>query len=350
MARTATTRSIIFSPCSRISDFLGPGYISQGVAQASLANLFPIYPSTSLQVLAQLQRNLPSRNQRAGDKAALPDESAISGVMFKKYSPYLPAGLDVQAVARFFTELFTFLTSAAQDAFFTKNSAAIPASLYTEGKFETGDQDDYCHTEMTLELRLNVVEFYRRCAHFAFTESLLTTWSMLAGNEYDYAVANDLVTELGLSDIKGDLRDFITNRIEWKHNFKVLADRLSNANNTSTMQAPLWMDVYALQLLFFHHERPVIFAIAYGFSSKQVLGRYTAHPQVATLPYLTTIDGLMVDKSYVIPPLFTVVPIISLTVTAFGYLSHLPSVPSSIEQPYRFGAMSRNSELYSRGK
>ncbi len=158
------------------------------------------------------------------------------------------------------------------------------------------------------------------------------------------------MTELGLSDIKGDLRDFITNRIEWKHNFKVLADRLSNANNTSTMQAPLWMDVYALQLLFFHHERPVIFAIAYGFSSKQVLGRYTAHPQVATLPYLTTIDGLMVDKSYVIPPLFTVVPIISLTVTAFGYLSHLPSVPSSIEQPYRFGTMSRNSELYSRGK
>jgi hypothetical protein len=35
--------------------------------------------------------------------------------MFKKYSPYLPAGLDVQAVARFFTELFTFLTSAAQE-------------------------------------------------------------------------------------------------------------------------------------------------------------------------------------------------------------------------------------------
>ena len=662
MARTATTRSIVFSPCSKIADFLGPGYTSQGVAQAPLANLLPIYPSPSLQVLAQLQRNSSSRNQRAGDKASLPDELAISVVMFKKFSPHVPAGLDVQAVARFFTQLFTFPTSAEKDAFFHSTTAllknphyvvmaitvptflsdepsqlthfiiaaalyvydnkhgsyisligttdvgdtsvctlsdkffidpsnsgvllppnssfrghglatfllstiqvlghlsyktpknpltskasitcheidddknhtrhhlylqarieigsayvtyvkmgfitlavengpyrcvsyrdqcpvlasklskavlaayitgdhflrllclkkwllnvypaisskvdasvddatnvwnarglssheflvlavipplnnpntrmytnaaylqllkcrtnvgllpleyyvgigdtslvalppdrtlstvtrsdpgkrmiaglniipsdirrslfrsliayvgdtvkfdafqAIAASLYTEGKFDTGDQDVYCHTEMTLELRLNVVAFYRRCAHFAFTDSLLRTWSMLAGDEYEFAVENDLVTELGLSDFKGDLDGgFTTDRIEWNHNFKVLADRLSNANNTSTMQAPLWMDVYALQLLFFHHERPVIFATAYGFSSKQVPGRYTAHPQVATLPYLTTIDGLMVDQSYVILPLFIVVPIISLTVTAFGYLSHLPS-------------------------
>jgi hypothetical protein len=36
----------------------------------------------------------------------------------------------------------------------------IGASLYTEGKFDTNEEDPFSHQEMTLELRLNVVAFY----------------------------------------------------------------------------------------------------------------------------------------------------------------------------------------------
>jgi hypothetical protein len=69
---------------------------------------------------------------------------------------------------------------------------AIAASLYTEGKTNTYDDDLYSHLEMALELRLNLVAFYRRCARYPFTSSILETWSQLALEEYNYAVENDL--------------------------------------------------------------------------------------------------------------------------------------------------------------
>ncbi len=41
---------------------------------------------------------------------------------------------------------------------------AIAASLYTEGKTNTDDEDTFSLPEMVLELRLNLVAFYQRCA------------------------------------------------------------------------------------------------------------------------------------------------------------------------------------------
>jgi hypothetical protein len=61
---------------------------------------------------------------------------------------------------------------------------------------------------MTLELRLNVVAFYQRCAHFPFLSPLLVNWFFLAIQEYEYAVANNFVNDLGLSDFNGDLEFF----------------------------------------------------------------------------------------------------------------------------------------------
>jgi hypothetical protein len=61
---------------------------------------------------------------------------------------------------------------------------------------------------MTLELRLNVIAFYWPCAHFPFISSLLKKWSILAIQEYEYAVSNEIVNDLGLSTFNGDLEDF----------------------------------------------------------------------------------------------------------------------------------------------
>jgi hypothetical protein len=45
MARTAVERLITFDPSSQLTDYLGVGYSTQGVALASLMSLSPIYPS-----------------------------------------------------------------------------------------------------------------------------------------------------------------------------------------------------------------------------------------------------------------------------------------------------------------
>ena len=117
MARMATTRSILFSPCSRIADFLGTGYTTHGVAETSLERLLPIHPSTSLQALAQLQRKSSTRNQRAGDSASIPHGCAFSVVLFKKINKNLPLGLQVDQVADFFAALFVFENADARTIF-----------------------------------------------------------------------------------------------------------------------------------------------------------------------------------------------------------------------------------------
>ncbi len=57
---------------------------------------------------------------------------------------------------------------------------AIAASLYTEGKTNTDDEDTFSLAEMALELRLNLVAFYQRCAGYPFTSPVFETWSELA--------------------------------------------------------------------------------------------------------------------------------------------------------------------------
>jgi hypothetical protein len=131
---------------------------------------------------------------------------------------------------------------------------AIAASLYTEGKFDTKEDDRFSHQEMTLELGLNVIAFYWRCAHFPFILSLLKNWSILAIQEYEYAVSNEIVNGLGLSTFNSDLEDFEKDHLDWNHNFKALANCLFTAKIASPNH-PLWMDVYALQLLFYEKKQ-----------------------------------------------------------------------------------------------
>jgi hypothetical protein len=59
MARTAVQRWITFDPSSRLTDFLGVGYSTTGVALAPLNSLLPIYPSDTIIQLALLKRNEP---------------------------------------------------------------------------------------------------------------------------------------------------------------------------------------------------------------------------------------------------------------------------------------------------
>jgi hypothetical protein len=132
MARTAATRSnIIFAPSSILDNFLGSGYTSQGLAQATLANPLPIHPLPSLQSLAQLQRFSSDRNKRAGDKSPNEDESAFSVVMFKKFNSNLPPGLSVHAFAEFFTDLFVYQSSEEHDAFNVSTMSLLDNSNYT---------------------------------------------------------------------------------------------------------------------------------------------------------------------------------------------------------------------------
>jgi hypothetical protein len=132
MARTATTRSyIIFAPSSILDNFLGTDYTSQGLAQATLANLLPIYPLPSLQSLAQLQTFSSDRNKPAGNESPLEDESAIFVVMFKKFNSNLPPGLSVHAFAEFFTDLFVYQFSKEHDAFNISTTTLLDNSTYT---------------------------------------------------------------------------------------------------------------------------------------------------------------------------------------------------------------------------
>jgi hypothetical protein len=109
MAPTAVQRWITFDPSSRLTDFLGLGYFTKGVALAPLNSLSPIYPSCTIIQLALLKRNVSARTQRAGDPDVDTNELAFMVVMFKKISnKNLPPGLTVEAFSSFFTDLFTY--------------------------------------------------------------------------------------------------------------------------------------------------------------------------------------------------------------------------------------------------
>jgi hypothetical protein len=106
MARTVVVRSVTFNPSSRITEFIGGGYCTIGVALASLQSLIPLYPSPYIPKLCQLKRKGSSRTQRAGDPGAAADEHAFLVVMFKKISnPNLPLGLSLESLSEFFTSI-----------------------------------------------------------------------------------------------------------------------------------------------------------------------------------------------------------------------------------------------------
>jgi hypothetical protein len=126
MARTAVQRSITFDPSSRLTDFLGVGYSTTGVAVAPLTSLSPIYPSRTILQLSLHKRKVSARTQRAGDPDVVIDELAFMVVMFKKMNnKNLSPGLTVEAFSSFFTDLFTYQTSEEKHAFRTKMASLL---------------------------------------------------------------------------------------------------------------------------------------------------------------------------------------------------------------------------------
>jgi hypothetical protein len=126
MARTAVQRSITFDPSSRLTDFLGVGYSTTGVAVAPLNSLSPIYPSHTILQLSLLKRKVSARTQRAGDPDVDTDELAFMVVMFKKINnKNLPPGLSVEAFSSFFTDLFTYQTSGERHSFKTNIASLL---------------------------------------------------------------------------------------------------------------------------------------------------------------------------------------------------------------------------------
>jgi hypothetical protein len=84
MAHNAVQHPITFDPSSRLTDFLGVGYSTTGVAVAPLNSISPIYPSRTILQLALLKRKVSAQTQRAGDPDVDTVEPAFLVVIFKK--------------------------------------------------------------------------------------------------------------------------------------------------------------------------------------------------------------------------------------------------------------------------
>jgi hypothetical protein len=156
-------------------------------------------------------------------------------------------------------------------------------------------------------------------------------------------VANNFVNDLGLSDFNCDLNVFDEECLDWKHNFKTLADRFFTAKNASPNPS-LWTDVYALQLLFYENNRPFFLTFTYSFehSSFSCVG-LQAHPLVFSIPACTLLHGLVDDPSIDLPPLFIVVPIFFMTISTF-------SISCAPKQCYGYRAVHTDQEFQHGGQ
>ena len=167
---------------------------------------------------------------------------------------------------------------------------------------------------MVLELRLNLIAFYCRCARFFFTSDILESWSRLVVEEYNFATRNSLLVLLGLNDFRGDLVSFSNDRVLWKANFCVLAARLMSVPRRPFM----WADMYSLQLMFSVHEEPVFFAPVYGcMYTAPGTQNCSVYPHVPLLSRIRQIDGNVAAAQ----KHFTVVPIFAFNALQFGLLS-----------------------------
>jgi hypothetical protein len=133
-------------------------------------------------------------------------------------------------------------------------------------------------------------------------------------------VTNDLHGALGLSGFDGTIASFTdvtADRLKWNENFKLLAARLREPD----LQG-LWMDLHALQLLFYKHESPVYLAPVYGTVTQTPAGVMSAYPHVPILPALAALEGPTILDDNDLPADFTVVPILALDLCQFCFLSH----------------------------
>jgi len=194
---------------------------------------------------------------------------------------------------------------------------AVVAPMYTEGKISNYDIDDeYLHAEMTCEVRLNLQAFYLRCAHFPFLASSLQIWSNFAVSEYGDLAQSGLLQAMGLSEFVADAPMAATNRTSWSRNFSILAERMGGGTPA------LWMDLYALQLLFSGGGIPVFFAPIYGKTAPtmghQLLWLIPSVPEVSILNDIRGLEDVMKD---VLATEFMVVPFLAIEKYNAGFLS-----------------------------
>lgn len=193
---------------------------------------------------------------------------------------------------------------------------AIAIPLYFEGQPPGSKLPDEL-PEMTLELRLNLSAFYSRCAHFCVTNHFMNEWANFAIDEFN-SLSSDAVSTLGLTSFQSRER-WTVNRGMWNENLLLLADRLVQ------LQPPLSCDLFALQILFSAPNlRPVLFAPVYGLVGEtdepDVTKRF-ALAQVPDVIKLLSYYGLLTQDEVDAFEAFTIVPIMLLHDTTYGYFS-----------------------------
>jgi hypothetical protein len=193
----------------------------------------------------------------------------------------------------------------------------LASSLFSEVNVGIHDDNRPTVPEMALHLRLNLAAFYHRCARFPFTSDTMVEWSILVVEEYKYLVKTKTVAQRGLLEFHV-LPSFVKDRLQWKDNFTLLAQRLTDAPGSP--KSPLWFDMYALQMLFSQHEHPVFIFPVYGCLITKEQHDFRAYPHVPSLKRVQWFPGLRDLDAGKSPPSFTVVPILALDTATFAQI------------------------------
>ncbi len=196
---------------------------------------------------------------------------------------------------------------------------AMASSLYSEVNVGIHDDNSPTVPEMALHLRLNLAAFYQRCASFPFTSDTMVEWSILVVEEYEYLVKTKTVAQRGLLEFHV-LPSFVKDRLQWKDNFTLLAERLTDAPGGPN--SPLWFDMYALQMLFSQHEHPVFISPVYGCLITKEQHDFRAYPHVPSFKSVQWFPGLRDLDTGKSPVSFTVVPILALDTATFAPISY----------------------------
>jgi hypothetical protein len=195
--------------------------------------------------------------------------------------------------------------------------AAIAAPLYCEGKLYPEDEDGYSLQEMSLEIRLNLQAFYRRCTHYAFTDPCIEELASLAQKECQYAIDNQLVAQLGLSGFLPDIESLSENREGWSVNFSHLGMRLTMLDAVRGMKPAMWVDMQALQLLYSYQANAVLITPVYGVTLlKKRNDLLCVAPQAGRI---SSLRDFPVEHEN---PVFIVVPLLVVNITTFGFFTH----------------------------
>jgi hypothetical protein len=170
---------------------------------------------------------------------------------------------------------------------------------------------------MLLEIRLNLQAFYRRCTHYAITDPCIEELASLAQKECQYAIANQLAAQLGLTGFLHNIEPLSENRQGWSLNFSILGMRLTMLDISRGMKPAMWVDIQALQLLYSYQAQAVLITPVYGVTNLTTKnGLFGVAPQAGAIGCLCEFP---VEHE---KPVFILVPLLVLNITMFGFFTH----------------------------